>query len=62
MELIKDSVFDPKSTFRNQALFAVHDQLIDHHVNTKGCITPAVYTRRGNRGIYKSDEQAGTLE
>lgn len=54
MELTKGSIFPPKSTFRNTTLFAVHAQLIVHHVNTKGWVTPAAPTHRGNLETWMS--------
>lgn len=55
MELIKASVFPPKSAFRNMTLFVVHTpSLIAHHVNAKGYITATAYTHRGNGDMHKS--------
>lgn len=42
-------------TFRKAILYVVHNQLIAHHVKTKGLITPAAFTHIGNRGMHKSE-------
>ena len=54
VELIKALICSPTSTIRKAILFLVHNQLIAHHVNTKGHITPASSTCIGNRSMHKS--------